>query len=258
MGLAMVAAIAAQEQQPAVKNPVAGKPEAIEAGRTLYLASCAGCHGPNAEGGRGPRLVNNGSVRGADDKRLFATIKDGVAGSDMPPSSLAEDKIWQIAAFLKGINAMAIDSNPIGDIEAGARNFHGRAGCSACHAVKGRGGALGPDLTNIGMTRSVAQIRESILDPSARPTDGFQGVSVLTRQGRRIEGVAKDNTNYTIHVLDAKGTLHLLNKLDLAEIAFLRDSPMPGDYAKRLARGEIADLVAYLSRQAARPKGDPR
>ncbi len=252
--LSFAAALAAQDREPEVKNPVAGKPEAIEAGRSLYMNSCSGCHGPNAEGGRGPRLINNGSVRGANDKSLFATIKEGVPGSDMPSSTLAEDKVWQVAAFVKNLNASAFDTRPVGDIEAGAKAFQGRGGCVVCHAVKGRGGLLGPDLTNIGMTRSVAQIRESILDPSARPTEGFLGVSVTTRRGEKIVGVAKDNTNYNIHVLDAKGKLHLLNKLDLVEIVFQKDSPMPADYSKRLGRGELTDLIAYLSRQAARPK----
>src|SRR4029453_11158255 len=40
------------------KNPAIGNPEAIAAGTKLFLASCAGCHGPDGGGGaRGPNLV---------------------------------------------------------------------------------------------------------------------------------------------------------------------------------------------------------
>ena len=35
-------------------NPAIGDPVAIAAGGKLYLQSCAGCHGPDGSGGRGP------------------------------------------------------------------------------------------------------------------------------------------------------------------------------------------------------------
>ena len=52
------------EKEDDVKNPVAGKPEAISAGRKLFLDSCSGCHGAEAEGGRGPNLARGDRVRG--------------------------------------------------------------------------------------------------------------------------------------------------------------------------------------------------
>ena len=54
-----------------LKNPVAGKPEAISAGRKLFLESCSGCHGAEAEGGRGPNLARGERVRGVTNRQLF-------------------------------------------------------------------------------------------------------------------------------------------------------------------------------------------
>lgn len=233
------------------RNPLAGKAEAVEAGRLQYLTSCSGCHGPTAEGGRGPRLTNNSGVRGASDERLFDSIKNGVRGSDMPASPLPEEKIWQMVTYVRMLNARAYESQVPGDVEAGRQVFQG-AGCVQCHRIRGEGGLLGPDLSNIGASRSVAQMRESILKPSARPTEGYGGVTVTLRSGTRVAGIAKDNTNYAIQVMDAQGQLHLIDKRDVTEIVFRQESLMPGDYRERLSRDQQRDLIAFLSRQAIR------
>jgi putative heme-binding domain-containing protein len=251
---ASVAVIAVWGQPPEdLVNPLAGKPEAVEAGRKLYLQSCSGCHGPNAEGGRGPRLVQRRGISRARNRRLFDSIKNGIRGSDMPPLPLPDDKIWELVSYVKSINASAWDSPLTGDPSVGDAVFHGKAGCTGCHRIRGKGGLLGPDLSNAGLTLSLAQLRESILKPSERVADGYLGVTVIARDGKRVEGVSRDNTNYSIAVMTASGELRLLSKTTLAEIVFHRKSPMPDDYSSRLSNQELDDLVAYLGRQAVRP-----
>jgi quinoprotein glucose dehydrogenase len=112
---------------------------------------------------------------------------------------------------------------------------------------------LGPDLSNIGRSKNLPYLREGILDPDARIADGFQGVTVTTRDGKKITGVAKDNTNYAIQILDARGEVHRLRKQDLSEVVFRKKSVMPGDYKQRLSAGELENLLAFLSRQSLRP-----
>lgn len=235
------------------KNPVAGNLEAIESGRQLYLGSCSGCHGPNAEGGRGPRIAQNADIRGASDKRLFNSIKNGIRGSDMPSSTHPDDKIWQLAAFVKSVNAPAYEARLPGSADSGRALYQGKGGCTGCHAIRGEGGVLGPDLSNAGMGRSAAQLREAILKPSEKPTEGYRGVTVKTRKGQSIKGVAKDNTNYAISVMDSSGRVHLLDKIELTEVVFSKKSLMPEDYGQRFSRQEIDDLIAFLARQAVRP-----
>src|SRR3977135_2051771 len=52
LGIAGGALLSAQapDKEDDVKNPVAGKPEAVSAGRKLFLEGCSGCHGAEAEG----------------------------------------------------------------------------------------------------------------------------------------------------------------------------------------------------------------
>ena len=235
-----------------LKNPLEANPAALEAGRKGYMTSCSGCHGPNAEGGRGPRLVKSSGVRGMNNRRLFSTIKDGVKGADMPPLNLPEERIWEIVTYVRALNAPAFESKVPGDAAAGDALFWGKAGCARCHSIRGRGGLLGPDLSTIGLTRTVAQIRESIVKPDERVTEGYRGVTVVLAAGGKISGVARDHTNYSIQVLDAKGNLHSIDMRNVKELEFPRGSLMPGDFEMRLSRKEIEDLIAYVSRQVVR------
>src|SRR5260370_21146964 len=112
----LVAVSALQSQVPdpdsrSDRNPFAGQPDAILAGRKLFLASYSGCHGANAEGGRGPNLTEGRQIRRLRDGSLVASIKSGVPGTDMPPTNLAGDQIWRLAAFARALSAAACERN---------------------------------------------------------------------------------------------------------------------------------------------------
>ncbi len=245
----------APDEKEDIKNPVAGKADAIAAGKKLYLEGCSGCHGPTAEGGRGPNLAQGDQIRGATNRHLVSVIGEGVKGSEMPPSGLLADKIWQVVAYLRNLTAVAFDSMAAGDAEAGRALFFGKAGCANCHTIRGRGGFPGPDLSNIGRVRSFRQLRQSLLDPDAEIVAGYGGVTVTTRSGQTIAGVARDNTNYAIQILDARGDIHRLLKADLNEVVFRANSLMPSDYKQRLSSAEVEDLLAFLGRQSIRQAG---
>ncbi len=254
LGASLLLAQAPDEKED-LKNPVAGQADAIAAGKKLYLEGCSGCHGPTGEGGRGPNLAQGDQIRGASNRQLLSTITDGVKGSDMPPSGLSNEKIWQLIAYLRNLTAVAYDSTAPGDVEAGNALFFGKAGCANCHTIRGRGGYPGPDLSNIGRTRSFRKLRESLLDPDAEIAEGYGGVTVSTRAGQTISGVARDNTNYAIQILDAHGDIHRLLKSDLRAVEFRKESLMPQDFKKRLSAAEIDNLLAFLGRQSIRQSG---
>jgi putative heme-binding domain-containing protein len=122
--------------------------------------------------------------------------------------------------------------------------------------VRGRGGYLGPDLTDIGALRTVLQLRESLLKPSARIVDGYDAVTVTLQDGATISGVARNNNNYSIQILDSKGDLHLIAKENVRDTSFRNGSLMPEDYGKRLTSVEVADVLGFLGRQSVRPPGE--
>ncbi|HZO54667.1 MAG TPA: c-type cytochrome [Bryobacteraceae bacterium] len=235
------------------KNPAIGNPEAIAAGQKLFMTSCAGCHGPTGDGGRGPNLRERGAWHSLDDDGMFTIVNKGVPGSDMPALNRPENEIWQIVAFVRSLTAPAMDSNAPGDVEAGKQIFWGKMGCSNCHMIGAKGGFLGPDLSNIGAMRSLNEIRNSILDPSERGVKEYQPVHITFRKGGTLDGVCVDRTNYAMQVIDRAGKVHRIAMNDVEAIVLHKKSAMPGDYKTRLSRDELRDLLAYLSRQSTRP-----
>ena len=247
--LAMPIALPAQDG----KNPLAGQPEAIEAGRARFLEACSACHGTDGGGaGQGPSLIDGLAVRRASGERLFDAIRNGVPNSAMPPFAFSDEVTWQLAAFVHSLGAPAIDLRVPGDAEAGNALFFGKAACSNCHRIRGQGGVLGPDLTNIGASRRLDQLKESLFDPANRIADGYTPVTLTLENGEKNRAVARNHNNYSAQVFDAKGKLHLLRAKDLKRLAFEEKSWMPADYRTRLGETEIQNLLAFLSRQAVR------
>jgi putative heme-binding domain-containing protein len=239
------------------KHPAIGDAAAIAAGAKLWATSCAGCHGPDGSGGRGPNLVRRDLWHPLSDEAIHRAIREGVPGTDMPPTKLSDEDTWKLVAFVKSLTGPAAENNVAGDAEAGRAVFWGAAaGCSKCHAIRGEGGRMGPDLSDIGGTRPLPVIRESILEPSKELFRfGQEGVTVTLKSGKKIEGVARNRDNYSMQVVDRAGELHLLAMRDVAKLELSAHSPMPGDYGKRLSKADLQNLLAYLARQAVRPAG---
>jgi alcohol dehydrogenase (cytochrome c) len=142
-----------------------------------------------------------------------------------------------------------------GDAAAGERFFAGKGTCASCHMVRGRGGILGPDLSDIGHDRTTAQIEQALREPGARSVSAaYRTVAVRLRSGQTIRGIAKNETRFDLQLLDMDGKLHLLSKDRVAEVVNEK-TLMPKLDA---SEGEIRDLVAYLSRLTIDPNAKSR
>jgi cytochrome c oxidase cbb3-type subunit III len=237
---------------PEVTNPLQDQTAAVEAGQRRFRETCAACHGATGEGGRGPKLADNQDLQHLTDEQLFNTIRHGIPGTDMPPSPMPDSTTWEVVTFIRSLSAPAFRAPVKGDAEAGRVLFFGSAGCSRCHMIRGVGGFLGPDLTNIAASSTARRLRDSILHPELHRVDGFMGVTAVLKDGTGIEGIAKNNSNYSIQILDSQGTLHLLDKSNLQEIDFHAKSLMPDNYGQTLKPEDLENLLAYLCKQAVR------
>ncbi len=221
---------------------------AVEAGRQTYLGACSGCHGATGEGSQGPSLLG-GRVTRLADRALFGVIKNGLPGTSMPEFPIGDEKVWQVTAYVRSLAAPAAAVAVRGDAEKGRAYYFGAGGCAGCHMIRGEGGYPGPDLSNVGATRTVQQLRESIARPGARVAEGYRPVKAVVRGGRTVAGVAKNYNNYSAQVVDRTGRLHLLERGSLESFDVGEGSLMPavGD------GGTVTDLVAFLARQTTRP-----
>ena len=228
--------------------------ETILAGREIYNRSCTMCHGPDgAAGDRGPALAARRRYLRTTEQQLFEAIKQGIPGTLMPSSPVPEADVWKMVAFIRSLRATAFETPVSGNPAAGESVFLGKGRCSTCHMVNGRGGLVGPDLSNIGAERSLRYLTEALTTPRPHIPPGFQPVDVVTTAGQRLRGTLKNEHNFSLQILDQSGALHLLTRDEVRTITYGTRSPMPTDFDKTLTRAEFDNVVAYLSRLARQP-----
>jgi len=245
------------------RNPLAGDPNAAQAGEFQFRINCSFCHGLGARGGgRGPDLTLASKRHGASDVEMFHNIKDGIAGTAMPAAvgsigvGMTDEEIWQVIAYVRSVQ-LKTPANPPGNAANGKDAFFGSAKCFECHMVQGKGGRLGPDLTGTGSSRSIESIIESIREPSRRlaaglteATKGFpqeyETVSVVTADGKSISGVALNEDSFSVQIMDPSEKIFLLEKEKLRSFKKTRVSLMPAYDASQLSDKDLRDILAYL------------
>jgi hypothetical protein len=72
----------------------------------------------------------------------------------------------------------------------------------------------------------------------------------VTADGQRLSGIAKNDNNFSLQLLDSHGRLQLFTRDELREVIYQGQSLMPSDFDKTLTSSELQDLLAFLSRQA--------
>jgi putative heme-binding domain-containing protein len=131
------------------------------------------------------------------------------------------------------------------DAEAGKALFDGRGACVTCHTLNGKGGSLGPELSEIGIHRTPASLRLALTDPSAEIFREYLTTVVTDRYGRTIEGLTLNEDDVSIQLRDPAAELHSLLKDDIKELRREQRSLMPS-YAQRFTATELNHVVAYL------------
>lgn len=231
------AACLASAQRPA--------PDNLAAGERLYRTQCGYCHGPRGEGGRGAILARPHLPHAPDTHAMAHVIEYGIPGTEMPGHWLTPNELRQIVVFVESLGHLA-PQKVAGDPVRGEVLYTTKGGCSNCHTINGRGGALGPDLTDIGASRSPSYLRESLVEPGAAVPDGFLKLELVTRDGRRIQGVRINEDTFSIQIRDLAGNFHSFFRSEIQELNKQPGkSPMPS-YHNTFTPSGLDDLVAYL------------
>jgi putative membrane-bound dehydrogenase-like protein len=164
-------------------------------------------------------------------------------------------------ALIPGVDAGAAPPRPAGTAEweralatadggdpaRGARVFHSpQSTCSQCHVMNGRGGTLGPDLSNVGRSKTREALIQSILHPSAEISPEYQGWYIRTRDGRTLHGRQIDIGRNSIELYVLSGEFVEVRMSDVADYGVMEESLMPAGLENGLAVPEMRDLVRHL------------
>ena len=219
-------------------------PADIQTGKQLYGVNCSNCHGPNGDFVSGVDLGHGKFRRASTDNELVAIMEQGINGTPMPPANLSDQQAHQIVAYLRSLAAATDSGASKADLAQGKALFESK-GCLNCHRVEDHGSRVGPDLTDVGARRKVADIERSIVDPNAEILPENRYVRVVTRDGATITGRILNEDTYSLQLIDSKEKLLSFQKADLSKFEFLKNSPMPS-YRDKLSGNELSDLVGYL------------
>lgn len=228
----------------------------VAAGEKLFAASCQTCHGEAGVGNRAPTL------RGARLTVDYMTrvITAGKPGTMMPAfgSAFRPEQIRQLALYVRSLHRPDSPWAALrGNATSGERIFFDASqahSCHVCHAIRGRGASIGPDLSVALKSKSPREIFEKIVIVPHRSVDpAYANIAIVTKSGERLIGVKGEDTPeglrfYETSVLPPK--VLTLAPADIVSTKPLTGSAMPSDYASRLPLQQLLDLVAFLKSRA--------
>src|SRR5581483_7837369 len=168
--------------------------------------------------------------RATDDAALVKIIREGINNTEMPRSRLEKEEVPLVAAFVKSLGQLPPEPVP-GDARRGEQLYATKGACAQCHTLNGRGGAIGPDLSEIGRRRSAAYLRRALTEPAAEVPQAFNAyrgeamlpenfvmVRAKTRDGRDVGGVRVNEDTFSIQIRDLSGRVFSFFKSDLVDL----------------------------------------
>ncbi|MBN9520323.1 ThuA domain-containing protein [bacterium] len=198
------------------------------------------------------------------DLRLTSHVASGVKASihfttaeDRRPRPLAlrrfvlswaETDLKALGREVVAVRAPELDG---GSWARGRAEFFGeQAACAKCHAVHGRGGDLGPDLSNL-VHRDYASVLRDIENPSFAVNPDHLTYTVQLTDGRTLTGVVRTQ-NEKLRIGDTKGVVTEVAKADVEKLTPAAVSTMPEGLPKLLGPERMRDLMTFLLTQPPR------
>ena len=237
-------------------------PAVVTRGERIFAQSCSVgyCHGVAGAAGRGPRLRG----RSFPNDYLLNVTRDGIPNSAMPAwkGRLKDGEIRAVVEYVASLAAATDQAPPANPMPPGIGpaiipSFNGppqaargralffdppRNHCGACHAVGGRGIAIGPDLTALPM-KDAAEVMSQIQATrsrhvlAAKLASGEEFPALLA--GQNADQVRLYDLTLAPPVLRTSARRDVIS---LAQNANWRHEDFVRDYSA----AELGDIVVYL------------
>src|SRR5579871_6806366 len=106
----------------------------------------------------------------------------------MPPFKFDSPQLNMIVAYLRNMREFGSHTVKVGEALRGQTVFEAKGKCITCHRVNGKGSRIGPDLSDIGGSRTAEVLERSLLDPNASIQPANRFVRAVTRDGKTVRG----------------------------------------------------------------------
>ncbi len=136
-----------------------------------------------------------------------------------------------------------------GDWKRGEQIYYGdEAKCGTCHTIRGKGGRVGPDLSNLAH-RDVASILRDIVEPNAMLNPDYVPYTVALHKGEPLDGLVRAEGADKIRVVDVTAKETIVAMKDVREMHPRSVSIMPEGF-KALGDAKLRDLMLFLTSAA--------
>lgn len=130
--------------------------------------------------------------------------------------------------------------------DEGKRLFFGdRVACGKCHAIRGEGGKIGPDLSNL-VHRDYESVLKDIVQPSATINPDHVAYTIRLKNGDVLSGVILSSTASSIALGVVSGDALTVDRREIDRMEPSKISLMPENLLFGLASEAIRDLMTFL------------
>jgi putative heme-binding domain-containing protein len=119
------------------------------------------------------------------------------------------------------------------------------AQCARCHAIRGYGGIVGPDLTHIGDELTREELLRSLIEPGARLAPGYGTVKLTLKDGQVITGILTEETGSKLILRTAEA-----EPLEVETSRIEKRENMPSampPMGSLMSKREIRDMIEFLA-----------
>jgi len=86
-----------------------------------------------------------------------------------------------------------------------------------------------------------------LTEPTKEFPQEYETITVVTADGKEIKGVALNEDNFTVQIMDTSEQIYSLEKDKLRSFEKSRDSIMPAYNKSLLSDKDVEDILAYLT-----------
>jgi len=149
-----------------------------------------------------------------------------------------------LGSVIKPKDILALDANS----SRGEKIFFQSSAsrCKECHRVRGVGGTIGPDLSQIGRKYERAALLETILNPSKAIAPEFVSYLLESDAGQLYAGFVVEKNDREVVLKDAQGHLIRVPNDEVVTLAEQKKSIMPELVLRDATAQDAADLLGYM------------